>query len=66
MINMKMEDFHCKARLVAWGHMEILFSTVTYTRLVSGKTVQILLIISAHVVLKVLAADMVNVNYAPN
>ena len=44
--NIKMEDFRCKARLVAEGHMTKAPATIMYPSVVSRETVRIALIIA--------------------
>ena len=44
--DVKMEDFQCKARLVAGGHMTKVLKTLTYLSVVSCETVQIALTIA--------------------
>ena len=43
--DIKMEDFRCKVRLVAGGHMTESLATITYTSIVSSETVRIALMI---------------------
>jgi hypothetical protein len=45
--DIKMEDFSCKARLVAGGHMTKAPATITYASVVSGETICIALLMAA-------------------
>ncbi len=45
--DIKMEDFWCKARLVAGGHMTKAPATITYASVVSRETVRIALLMAA-------------------
>ncbi len=45
--DIKMEDFRCKARLVAGGHMTKAPATITYASVVSRETVCITLLMAA-------------------
>ncbi len=45
--DIKMEDFRCKARLVAGGHMTKAPATITYTSVVSWETVRVALLMAA-------------------
>ncbi len=56
----KMEYFHCKARLVAGGHMTNVPATFTYTSVVMHETVGIALMLAALNLLEVMAADIMN------
>ncbi|KAL7474093.1 hypothetical protein ACHAW6_000086 [Cyclotella cf. meneghiniana] len=42
--DVKMEDFHCKARLVAGGHMTKAPTTLTFASIMSRETVHIVLL----------------------
>ena len=58
--DIKMEDFQQKAHLVAGGHMTAAPATLTYTSLVSCKTVHIALMIAALNGLEVKAGNALN------
>ncbi len=45
--DIKMEDFRCKARLVAGGHMTKAPATITYASVASRKTIRIALLMAA-------------------
>ena len=45
--DVKMEDFRCKARLVAGGHITKAPATITYATIVSRETAKIALMISS-------------------
>ena len=45
--DMKMEEFRCKARLVAGGHRTKAPVTITYANVVSRETVRIALLMAA-------------------
>ena len=47
MFDIKMEDFRCKARLVAGGHMTKVPATITYASVVCCETVRIALLMAA-------------------
>ncbi len=59
-IDVKMEDFSQKARLVAGGHMTDVPPTVMYASVVLSKTVRMTLTTATLNVLKVMAADIMN------
>ena len=54
------ENFHCKARLVAGGHMTETPATLTYSSVVSRDSVQIALTIAALNDLQVMSCDIQN------
>ncbi len=58
--DIKMEDFRCKARLVAGGHMTKAPATITYASIVSRKTVRIALLMAALNDLHVKVRDVLN------
>ena len=58
--DVKMEDFHHKARLVAGGHKTEAPATITYASVVSRKTVCIALLMAALNDLKVKVGDVLN------
>ncbi len=58
--DVKMEDFKCKARLVAGGHKTEAPATITYASVVSCETVRIALMIAALNDLQVKAGDVLN------
>jgi hypothetical protein len=55
-----MEDFRCKARLVAGGHRTKAPATITYTSIVSRETVRIALLMAALNDLEVKIGDVLN------
>ena len=58
--DVKMENFHHKARFVAGGHMTKAPTTITYTSVVSHESVQIALTLAALNGLQVKTADIEN------
>ncbi len=58
--DIKMEDFRCKARLVAGGHMTKAPATITYAGVVSCKTVPIAPLMAALNGLNVKVGDVLN------
>ncbi len=58
--DIKMEDFQCKARLVAGGHMTKASATITYVSVVSHETVCIALLMAALNDLNVKVGDVLN------
>ena len=58
--DVKMEDFCCKAWLVAGGHMTKAPATLTYASVVSRETVRIALMTAALNDVDVWAADVLN------
>ncbi len=65
--DVKMEDFHRKARLVAGGHMTDVPPTITYASVVLRETVCVALTMAALNALKVMAANIMNAYItAPN
>jgi hypothetical protein len=58
--DIEMEDFRCKARLVAGGHMTKAPATITYASVVSRETIRIALLIAAFNDLNVKAGDVLN------
>ncbi len=56
----KMEDFHCKAHLVAGRHMTNVPATYTYVSIAMHETVHIALILAALNLLDMMAADIMN------
>ncbi len=58
--DIKMEDFRCKARLVAGGHMTKAPTTITYVSVVSCETVRIALLMAALNDLNVKVGDVLN------
>ena len=58
--DVKMEDFTCKARLVAGGHKTNAPLTITYASIVSRKTVRIALLMAALNDLEVKVGDVLN------
>ncbi len=58
--DVKMEDFHQKAQLVAGGHMTDVPPTIMYNSVVAHETVCIALTMAALNALKVMAADIMN------
>ncbi len=58
--DIKMEDFRCKARLVAGGHMTKAPATITYASIVSRETVHIALLMAALNDLNVKVGDVLN------
>ncbi len=58
--DIKLEDFRCKARLVAGGHMAKAPTTITYTSLVSRETVRIALLMAALNDLNIKVGDVLN------
>ncbi len=54
----KMEDFHCKACLVAGGHMTDVFVTFIYTSVIICKNVYIALMLAALNLVDVMVADL--------
>ena len=58
--DVKMEDFICKTRLVAGGHMAKAQATVTYASVVSRETVIIALMIITLNNLEVKSGDILN------
>ena len=58
--SIKMEDFRCKARLVAGGHMTKAPATITYASVVSRETVHIALLMAALNDLNVKVGDVLN------
>jgi len=59
--DIKMEDFRCKARLVAGGHRTKAPATITYASVVSRETVRLALTIAALNDLEVKVGDILNV-----
>jgi hypothetical protein len=58
--DIKMDDFRCKARLVAGGHMTKAPATITYASVVSRETVRIALLMAALNDLNVKVGDVLN------
>jgi hypothetical protein len=58
--DVKMEDFHRKARLVAGGHRTEASATITYVSVVSHETVRIALLMAALNDLEVKVGDVLN------
>jgi hypothetical protein len=58
--DIKMEDFRCKARLVAGGHMTKAPATITYASIVSRETIRIALLMAALNDLNVKVGDVLN------
>jgi hypothetical protein len=58
--DIKMEDFQCKARLVAGGHMTKAPATIPYASVVSRETIRIALLMAALNDLKVKVGDVLN------
>ncbi len=58
--DIKMEDFRCKARLVAGGHMTKAPATITYASVVSCETAHIALLMAALNDLHVKVGDVLN------
>jgi hypothetical protein len=58
--DIKMEDFRCKARLVAGGHMTKAPATITYVSVVSCETIRISLLMAALNDLKVKVGGVLN------
>ncbi len=58
--DIKMEDFRCKARLVAGGHMTKAPATITYARVASRETIRIALLMTALDDLHVKVGDVLN------
>jgi hypothetical protein len=58
--DIKMEDFWCKARLVAGGHMTKAPATITYASVVSRETIRITLLMAALNDLNVKVGDVLN------
>jgi hypothetical protein len=58
--DIKMEDFRCKARLVAGGHMTKATGSITYASVVSHETVRIALLMAALNDLYVKVGDILN------
>ena len=58
--NVKMEDFICKARLVAGGHITKALATITYASIVSRETVSVALMIDALNDLEVKSGNILN------
>ncbi len=58
--DIKMEDFHCKARLVAGGHMTNVPAMYTYASVLMRETVCTALMLAALNTLEVMAADTMN------
>jgi len=58
--DVKMEDFHLKARLVARGHKTEAPATITYASVVSRKTVRIALLMAALNDLEVKVGNILN------
>ena len=56
----KMEDFHCRARLIAAGHMTEPQSIIKYARVLSRETFRIYLTLSALNDFPVKVADIQN------
>ncbi len=66
-VDVKMEDFCWKARLVAGGNMTDVPPTVTYASIVLRETVRIALTMAALNSLRVMAANIMNAYInAPN
>ncbi len=59
-IKIKMEDFHCKAHLVAGGHMTNVPATYTYASVIMPETVCIALMLAALNLLDVMVTDIMN------
>ena len=60
LFNVKVNDFRCKARIVAGGHMIKASATITYARIISRETVRNALMIATLNVLEVMLSDIVN------
>ncbi len=58
--DIKMEEFQCKARLIAGGHMTKAPATITYASVVSHETVCITLLMAALNDLNVKVGDVLN------
>ena len=58
--DIKMEDFHHKARLVAGGHATKAPATLTYTSVMSRETVCIALLLAALNDINIWATDVLN------
>ena len=58
--DIKMEDFRCKARLVAGGHRTEALATITYTSVVSQETMRLALTFVSLNDLKVKVGDVLN------
>jgi len=58
--DIKMEDFRCKARLVAGGHRTKALATITYASVVSRETVRLALTIAALNDLEAKVGDVLN------
>ncbi len=58
--DIKMEDFRCKARLVAGGHMTKAPTTITYASMVSRETMRIELLMAALIDLNVKVGNVLN------
>ncbi len=58
--DIKTEDFRCKARLVAGGHMTNVPTAYTYASVVTRETVHIALMLAALILLEVMGADIMN------
>ena len=58
--DIKVEDFRCKARLVAGGHMTEALTTIMYARVVSRETVRIAVMIAALNDLEVKLGNILN------
>ncbi len=59
-VDVKMEDFRCKARLVAGGHRTKAPATITYASVVSWETMRLALTIAALNDLEVKVGDFLN------
>ena len=59
--NIKMEDFRCKARLAAGGHMTKALATIRYASVMSRETIRIDLMIAVLNDLEVKSGDILNV-----
>ena len=58
--DVKMEDFRCKSRLVAGGHMTDTPAAITYASVVSRESVMLALMIAALNSLEVKFGDVMN------
>ena len=58
--DVKIEDFRCKARLVAGGHMTKALATIIYASIVSRETVRIVLMIATLNDLEVKSGNILN------
>ena len=58
--DVKMEDFRCKARLVASGHMTDTPAAITYTSVVSHESVRLALMLAVLNALEVKYGDVMN------